>query len=257
MKHFMKSGIIILSFIFFLSGCSTHINQSKITESPTSETPKTQITTGKDLRADFSNVNLIDTKLIDNPVFAEATGSPSFAEKIETTTELKAKAEEIVQGQVEKVQYIVSSYGIPYTVIDLKITDSIAGNLHVGDKISILHLGGYMTLADEISAFDDAYRFENIPKEDWDTSIIKKSFSPDPTPQVGDLYVYCLIRNPAVEEDSWMEETYSPLNEQYGRYLQGEDGMYSRTLEDVGVQKFSNQNNDNHCEYEWLKDQLS
>lgn len=266
MKNQLKCAVIFLSSLLLLSGCSAQTSQtndekvqsSTVSQVQTESGSQAQTKSGKDLKADFSGVKQIDTKLLENSAFAEVTGSPMFAEDIETADDLKQKAEEIVQGQVEEVRYIVSSYGIPYTAVSLKVTDPIAGSLQKGDQISILHLGGYMTLADEVEAFDNAFRFENVPEKEWDSSIIEKRFSPDPIPQIGDTYVYCLVKNIEDEKDAWMGDTYCALNEQYGRYREGEDGMYTRTLgEDSGAQKLSNGNHMNRCEYDWLKAKLS
>lgn len=57
--------------------------------------------------------------------------------------------------------------GIPYTKYDVEVTDVLFGDLKVGDKVTVMQMGGYMTMQDEIDAFDNAVKFTENPEKSW------------------------------------------------------------------------------------------
>lgn len=116
--------------------------------------------------------------------------------------------------------------GIPYTKYDVEVTDVLFGNLNVGDKVTVMQMGGYMTLQDEVEAFNNATKFKDVPEESWKDIIIEKQGERMECPSIGERYILFMSKDTAVFKD-----IYFPVNFYEGIYkYNSETGRYVRNM---------------------------
>lgn len=141
--------------------------------------------------------------------------NPSFMTSCVTMSELCNAAEYAIDCTVLSVANTLKD-GYPYTKYDVEINDVIYGDLQVGNKISIVQIGGYMTIQDEINAYNNSIKFQDISANLRSSTIIEKRVSSNDTPLVGDRYVLFISR------DNLFDGAYYPVNEYEGVFKYNE-----------------------------------
>jgi hypothetical protein len=131
----------------------------------------------------------------------------SFSTSCVTLSELCENAEISVECTVLSVSNTIKE-GYPYTKYDVQVDDVLYGDLNVGDKISVVQIGGYMTLQDEIDAYDNSVKFQDISQDERSSILIEKRIGD--YPDVGEKYILFL------SADNLFEGAYYPVNEYEG-----------------------------------------
>lgn len=70
-------------------------------------------------------------------------------------------SDDVIRVTVQNVAY-TSYEGVAWTKLDVLITDTLKGDLKVGDVISVFNLGGYIPLSEHIEGHNDAFRFNKF-----------------------------------------------------------------------------------------------
>lgn len=145
----------------------------------------------------------------------------------------------IVRGTVKNVVFTQFD-GIAWTKADLLITESLKGEFQKGDLVSVFILGGYISLADHIQAYDNAFRYEGLTPEEIQNTVLKETVNGESFAQVGDDYIYCLVKT--LEDSPLPDGAYERVSsygqfaiDQEDNYIQngvGEDGTGAITPED-------------------------
>lgn len=116
--------------------------------------------------------------------------------------------------------------GMPYTKYDVEVTDVLFGDLKVGDKVTVMQMGGYMTMQDEIDAFDNAVKFTENPEKSWKDIIIEKKGENMEFPNVGEKYILFISKDTAVYKG-----IYFPVNSYEGIFkYDPEPNLYVRNM---------------------------
>lgn len=157
----------------------------------------------------------------------------SFAKSCATISNAYQNSTHIVLCTVKSVAFTVKN-GFPYTKMDVSITDSLKGDLKVGDLITIVQMGGYMTLQDEVDAFHDEAHFPDVPADKRKDTIIEEKTTTEPYPKAGESYV--LFFN----SSTLFSGAYTSVNDYEGRYKLGDGGYYSRYVSDGEIQLQTN-----------------
>lgn len=100
-------------------------------------------------------------------------------------------AEIVVRGVIQKVTF-TSFGGHAYTAVSLAVDECYKGDLEQGDLITVLHMGGYISLRDHIAYYDNAFRFDYPSEEEIENTILHEPNEGEPDPQVGDHNIYFL-----------------------------------------------------------------
>lgn len=258
MTTFMKMTTLcfVAATVVALSGCSSSIESNKAkTSSPIINginVANVDIPAKRDLTIQVEEFNMAGQK--DKIKTARQVAlSPSFATSCETLKDLYQNSPGIVQCSIQKVAFTVKD-GMPYTKMDVKIADSLKGDLQSDDLVSIVQVGGYMTLQDEVEAFHDEVRFPGLTEDQRKETIIEKKTTSESYPQAGESYVFFLMPS-----DNFAG-AYTPVNDYECRYQLGGDGYYSRYVPEGSEQPKVNvegkiQSADSFT-YEWLKEQV-
>lgn len=151
---------------------------------------------------DLKNKRIINQKY--------ATGSlPNYQE----LKDLNKVSTYIVRCIINKVDFI-SYHGMPLTKIDVTISESLKGTLKINDKISVVKLGGYVPLSEEIKYFHDGDRFSSLTQKQIDNTILEMRPTKEPDPKIGEEWVYFLHQS---SKDS-PAGTYTSSGDYFGRY---------------------------------------
>lgn len=135
--------------------------------------------------------------------------NPSFSTSCASTSELCENAEASVECTVLSVSNTIKD-GYPYTKYDVEINDVLYGDFNIGDKISVIQIGGYMTIQDEINAYNNEDKFQNISLDARESTLIEKNIADNDYPLAGDRYVLF------ISKDNLFEGAYYPVNEYEG-----------------------------------------
>ena len=172
-----------------------------------------------DLTEQFSPVDI--SKLQESEVI-EVGSSPSFMTSFRTLDEITKKSEYIVRGSAEKVYYTAID-GITYTVVDFLVTESLKGEIENNSLITVLFLGGYISMDEHIKSRGNADKFSGIPKEKWSTTFVKRTVEGAPLPQEKENYLLCLGKNKGFNGSYYPHNEYEGVfqktGETYERYL--------------------------------------
>lgn len=128
----------------------------------------------------------------------------------------------IVRGTVKKVVFTQFD-GVAWTKADMLVTDSLKGDFQKGDLISVFIPGGYISLADHIAAYDNAFRYENLTPKEIENTIIKDTVNGERFAQVGDDYIYCLVKT--IEGSPLPDNAYERVSS-YGQLAINNSGNY-------------------------------
>ena len=109
--------------------------------------------------------------------------------------ELISVSDDVIRGKVQNVAY-TSYEGVAWTKLDVLITDTLKGDLKVGDVISVFNLGGYIPLSEHIEGHNDAFRFKNLSAEEIKTTFLKETIDGEKTVQKSDDLILCLVQTP-------------------------------------------------------------
>ena len=91
-------------------------------------------------------------------------------------------SDDVIRVTVQNVAY-TSYEGVAWTKLDVLITDTLKGDLKVGDVISVFNLGGYIPLSEHIEGHNDAFRFKNLSAEEIKTTFLKETIDGEKTVQ--------------------------------------------------------------------------
>ena len=109
-----------------------------------------------------------------------------------TFDNLVQESDYIVEATVENVIFTQIDGG-PWTQVDVRITNSKAGSLQVGDLISIYELGGCMPLKTFIEKNNMADKFSALSAKQIECSTYVQKPDTQEFPKVGDSALYFLI----------------------------------------------------------------
>ncbi len=99
-----------------------------------------------------------------------------------------------------------------------------------------MQIGGYMTLQDEVEAFDNAVKFKDIPKESLKDIIIQKQGERMECPTAGDKYILFMSKDTTV-----FKGVYFPVNLYEGIYkFDPETKLYVRNMPEEIISDIDN-----------------
>lgn len=261
MKNLIRAmtTALLASFLLVAYGCSspTAISNSNVSEASSSHSSSIAAAAAKDSTIKITEFDLTgrEDKISQKQSISL---SQSFRSSCQDFDGLYKNSTDIVSCTVQGVRFAVDN-GIPYNIADVKITETLKGSLNAGDLISVVQMGGYMTLQDEVEAFDNEFRFPGTTKEERKNTIIEKKGSQDLYPQSGDSYVFYLT----LCENGIFSGGYSPVNDYECRYKLDKAGKYTRTVPDVEGAKAlltdaeGSAQSVNSCSLAWMKEQLN
>ncbi len=131
-------------------------------------------------------------------------------------------SDDVIRATVQDVAY-TSYEGVAWTKLDVLITDTLKGDLKVGDVISVFNLGGYIPLSEHIEEHDDAFRFEYLSADEIKTTFLKETINGEKTVQKSDDLILCLVQTPknsplpngAYERVSYTGQLYAVGNKEF------------------------------------------
>lgn len=193
MKKTILSAIpvCILAGLLLLSGC----------RQPVRVNPDPDIKIQQDLTADVPvSYDIPDDANIEDSSYSQldyliGSDVPTIAESAET----------VVRGVIQEVTF-TSFGGTAYTAVSLAIDECYMGDLQQGDLITVLHMGGYISLRDHIARYDDAFRFDYPSEEEIENTILHEPNEGEPDPQVSDHNIYFF--NPVNPDSCCPAEAY-------------------------------------------------
>ena len=222
MFNFTKllTSTIILTLLLSVCGCAKHTATSSHPDAlQNSEVHTAAEKEILDLTEQFSPVDI--SKLQESEVI-EVGSSPSFMTGFRTLDEITEKSEYIVRGSAEKVYYTAID-GITYTVVDFLVAESLKGEIENNSLITVLFLGGYISVEEHIKSRDNADKFSGIPKEKWSTTFVKRTVEGAPLPEEKENYLLCLGKNQGFKGSYYPHNEYEGVfqkaGETYERYL--------------------------------------
>ncbi|MDI6619849.1 MAG: hypothetical protein QME45_14555 [Clostridiales bacterium] len=254
MKTIIKAiAIGLMIFVVFeLSGCFSTLSGNSDSKKSFSTTKSRTASSGRNLTI---KVKEFDIKGREDQIkkAQEVLVSPSFATSCATFEGLYKNSTQIVRCDIQNVGFTVKN-GMPYTKLDVKVTDSLKGDLHIDDIITIIQYGGYMTIQDEIEAFNNEVHFAGMTKEERENTIIEKKITKEAYPKAGESYVYFLSLN------NKFSGAYVPVNDYECRYKLNSKGRFVRYMpqNESNAKAFTSdeiQSVDN-CTFEWMKQQI-
>ena len=130
----------------------------------------------------------------------------------------------VVKGKVKKVEYTIVD-GNAWTKLTFNVNDIFKGDIKSGEDIDIYYKGGYISLEDHIKYHDDAFRFENLSKNEKMNTVIKETLDGEVEfVQNNEELILCLLKTRdymPFPKDSY-ERLYASgmLKEQDGKYVQ-------------------------------------
>ena len=220
--YLMVIGCLVM---FGLIGCDIKSDATNQVSMESSLQKKVDVETKSKVLSQKNNTKKfekVDTTLLNQEEVMKVEAEASFSTACETAEEIYENSSYIVKGKVNNTYFTVLE-GLPYTVVDLQITESLKGDLERDSINTILLYGGYMTIQQEVFYYDDASKFKNVSKEKWKSTFLEKRLTDAEYPAVGEEYVMCLIDN------ELSEGTYVPVNE-YETVFKKVGDSYTRTL---------------------------
>ena len=124
----------------------------------------------------------------------EVTSTPSELYQNDLK-KLISVSDDVIRVTVQNVTY-TSYEGVAWTKLDVLITDTLKGDLKVGDVISVFNLGGYIPLSEHIEGHDDAFRFKDLSAEEIKTTFLKETIDGEKTIQKSDDLILCVVQTP-------------------------------------------------------------
>lgn len=195
-------------------------------------------------------IDTLDTHKVSKDNVISLKAEASFKTRCQTFEEIYDNSKYIVRGTVDKVDFTVID-GMPYTVLSFTVADSLKGDMEKNTINTVMMYGGYMTVKQEVDYYNDAERFKEIKKKDWDKTFIEKRLIQKEYPKCGEEYVISL------EDSDIVEGAYVPVNE-FETVFKKENERYVRTVpsEDYFSSSVDNSEkrlkNDRSFEYSWF-----
>jgi len=214
----MLAGIISTVLV----GCSSQkevisgnppSQESSVTEMDTMKEVEIDETEETDLTVELNCVDYTQSQL-NNTILVAA--DCSFAYGVPSLDALTTHCESAINCTVDDIRYTVLE-GTPYTVYDVVINDVYIGDLNIGDRISLVQYGGYMTVQDEIDYYKDDVRFSKMTDEEKSTTLIEKRSTTAADLSIGDNFVTFIAK------ESLIENAYYTLNEGESVFLFQDD----------------------------------
>lgn len=154
---------------------------------------------------------------------------------------LRTKSNEVIEGEVQSLSYVKDG-ALAYTIAEVKTTKSLKddGTLDAGDVVHVLYMGGYIPLADVVSADDSvSHSFDAWSEEDIDKTVVYQEPMGEELPEVGDKAVYFLM-----EETNFPQwgKTYSLVSgtaSELGSSDNGESFEYMQEGSNASTQAYS------------------
>lgn len=220
--YLMAIGCLLM---FGLTGCDNGSDVTKQLSMESSVQKEEDVETKSKVLFQKNNTKKfekVDTSLLNKEAVMKVEAEASFSTACETAEEIYENSSYIVKGKVNDTYFTVLE-GLPYTVVDFQISESLKGGLESDSINTILLYGGYMTIQQEVSYYDNASKFKNVNKEKWKSTFLEKRLTDAKYPEVGEEYVMCLIDN------ELSEGTFVPVNE-YETVFKKVGDSYTRTL---------------------------
>ena len=208
-------ALIVLMGLLLLTACASNNADSTKAVSQQSES----------LGRDFT----VDMKTLDTSKYAEVikkpiniVSPPQWVKTPVKAKELYKNSTDIFMCTVENVSFVNVS-GNPHTKIDVVINKSLKGDLWENDKVTVIQLGGYITLQDQLEFFPNT-RYDNMSKEEKENTIIGERFAEDLYPEKREKFIYCTTKT----TDFSKQPTYSLYSDYYCRFKLNDKGKYER-----------------------------
>lgn len=217
-KYFKIIVVLMVSISMIMAyGCA---NNKKIGEESSNNTQEVEGKSDSLIKEiDISNKNIID-----GSYYIEMQGCFKYPLNIENYTR---ESSDIVEAEVVEVGYVEVDR-IPWTKIDIQITEVIKGSVKVGEKITIYELGGYLTG----SSFEELYGQSDNIRINKNDLVEMKYFQMD-MHQVGENGIYCI--KPRNKDSIFSKETYELVGGSYSvfRYSDDKESYVMRSIDDM------------------------
>jgi hypothetical protein len=145
----------------------------------------------------------------------------SFPYPCQTVSELDAHAPVIIVGTIVGREFFPFD-GNAYIKLDVVVSTSIKGKLVPGDTISVIQRGGYISIADIVTALDNGSRFADVPEAQWANTYLTEAITGQDFPVVGEKYAYFL------QPGELVSGSYGPVNQYEGTFRMGTNWRYTR-----------------------------
>ncbi len=246
-----KISIIIVAFVILLTGCNKNEVSSTDANLHNDATQEKEVLDNKLVVKDNTKkIDAIDISQVHTNAVISVEAEASFSTRCQTVEEIYDNSQYIVRGKVNKVYFTVVD-GMPYTVLDFKISDSLKGNLEENTINTVLMYGGYMTVQQEVDNYGSAERFSSVKKKDWKKTFIEKKLTNSDYPKAGEEYVLSLMDSEIIEGTyvtvNEFETIFKKQKDSYVRTLPSED-YFSDSVDDSGGQL----KDDKSFDYSWF-----
>lgn len=174
----MKKKVIMLSLLFSMMlyvGCGTADKKEKQNA----------------VESDNTDVDFQSPRPDKEDVAVSANGVSDNVSSYGSIDALMADADAVVYGEAYTYCYMVEN-GTVYTIVTVRVLDSLYGDLQEGDEFTVFRSGGYVRLKDYLQSYEEQFQeqvrnstaFADISDEDIETKYI--SFFPD-----GEVDTWC------------------------------------------------------------------
>jgi predicted small secreted protein len=223
MKRVISIVLALALMPLFVSGCTTAAVQGQggaggLSAVDADQAPEPEAPVGTDYTI------AVDSYVLEPDTVEPAVNSyseASYLSPAQTVSDLDELSPLVVTGTVDSIEFF-SNTGFAYIKVDFVIDNSIRGRLVPGDRISVVLLGGYISIQDHVDAFQNGFRFDNVPKEEWATTYICEGAPAWGFPEPGDKYAYFLA------ESTKFEKAYRAVQSDETIFKDDGSGRYTR-----------------------------
>ena len=167
MKKLFCLCISLVMIAFALSSCTSKANTPKGAE---------EIPVNQDLRIQVNSYGLdkFTHEQIKNA--QSSMMQPSFLYDASTVESLNESCPWVVRCVIKEISYTTNG-GLPFIIDSIQILESLKGDLEKGDLISVMQLGGYISMYEHHQdGMEDIV--EHIPKEEQEKIIYNFKINP-------------------------------------------------------------------------------
>jgi len=220
--------IFLISCAICLNACTVKKNDNvdvvQKSNSDKLQNDNKQLDHNQPLKLNDKSVSLLnEVKFPDKNVRKEmaiSTSDACYAYSLDLDN-LSDLATQIIKGTIVKISYDAID-GDAWTKLDVKVTDSLKGNLTSGNTISIYYWGGYITLKEYSKFYNDQKKFETS-NDKPDNTVLKFNMDGKKSHILNEVSLFYLKETPS----------YSPLPK----------GAYERIGGKYAELKFDNNEN--------------
>lgn len=223
-KKLIGLSCAALLLVFALTGCSNTVSETdslgnvERQSNASSQGAIPSQSQGQDYTIEVPAYDIDDATI--TPA-GSALSEASFAYPCQTISQLDTHSSAIIAGTIADREFF-SYDGNAYTKLNIAIDQCVKGDFVSGDVISVVQLGGYISIADIVAVQDNGFRFADIPQEQWATTYFMESLEGDGFPEIGEQYAYFLQPEPL------FSGAYFPVNEYESTFFMGADGKFAR-----------------------------